>query len=176
MRDGAEMTENGMVLKPKDTSTEDQVREELKGSVAGRRAQMTKELIGSVIATAIVGVVAYAFVEMEVHTWKLGVVKAGSYLWAIIITIGIFAAGGIFYALFSKIGAANGAGFDRVMKSVRDATEGTVQQLKENFSEKPLARHARHPDLRQADLLRLPHVRPMRSVFGPTPASASSAP
>jgi len=138
MREGAEMTETGMVIKKPDTQTAEAVEAELKGNVTERRAQMIKELIGSVIATAIVGVLAYAFVEMEVHKFKIGVVKGGVYLWSFVITAGIFAVGGIIYALTSQLGAINpGAAFDRVMKSVRGATEETVRQLKENFSSKP---------------------------------------
>jgi hypothetical protein len=99
---------------------------------------MWNELIRSVIATSIVGLLAYAFVELEVHKIKIGVIKGGVYLWAFVITAGIFSIGGILYALLSKLGAASaGSSFDRVMKSVREATEETTRQLRENFSEKP---------------------------------------
>ena len=138
MREGVEMTEKGIAFKDDSGDEIEKVSAELKSSVAERRAQMVKELVKSIGATVAVGVLAFLFVELDVHTWKLGVVKAGSYAWSIIITAGIFAAGGILYALFSYAGASNaGGGFDRVMKSVRDSTEETVRQLKENFSEKP---------------------------------------
>ena len=138
MRDGAEMTETGMVIKKPDTDGKAKVTETLRATVAERRAKMTNELVRSIIATGIVGVFAYLLVEMQAHTWKIGVVKSGSYIWACVITLGIMAVGGIIYALFSRLAAAQaGGGFDRVMKSVRDATEETVRQLKENFSQKP---------------------------------------
>ena len=140
MREGAEMTENGVVLRPRVTAGEDELKQGLIASVAARRAQMTKELIKSLVATAIVGVFAYILVEGGVHEWKVfnGKVKVGFYIWAFVITAAIFAVGGILYALFSHLGAAQpGAGFDRVMKSVRDSTQGTIRELKENFSDKP---------------------------------------
>lgn len=140
MREGAEMTENGMVIKTPETEGEDVIKEGLIASIVTRRAQMTRELIKSLVATAIVGVFAYVLVEGQVHDWKIfnDKIKVGFYIWAFVITIGIFAAGGIIYALFSHLGAAKpGAGFDRVMKSVRDSTEGTIRELKENFTDKP---------------------------------------
>ncbi len=140
MRDGVEMTENGMVIREPETDGEDVIRERLVASVAERRAKMTNELIRSIIATAIVGVFAYVLVEGGVHEWKIlnDKVKVGFYIWSIAITLGIFAVGGILYALFSHLGAAGpGANFDRVMKSVRDSTEGTIRELKENFTQKP---------------------------------------
>jgi MFS family permease len=138
MRDGAEMTENGIVLKKANAVSVDDLSAELKSNVAERRAKMMKELLRSIGATVIVGLLAIGFVEFEIHKIKFGVVKAGIYFWSLVITGGIFAVGGIIYALLSTAAAANaGAGFDRVMKSVRDATQETVRQLKENFSQKP---------------------------------------
>jgi hypothetical protein len=138
MREGAEMTETGMVIRKQETVNNAEVKKALVDSVTARRAKMTSELMRSLIATAIVGTLAYVLVEFEIHTWKMGVVKAGFYVWALVITLAIFAAGGVVYALLSHAGAAKaGASFDRVMKSVRDATKGTVEQLRENFSQKP---------------------------------------
>ncbi len=138
MRDGAEMTENDIVLKKADAVSVDDLSAELKSNVAERRAKMMKKLLRSIGATVIVGLLAIGFVEFEIHKIKFGVVKAGIYFWSLVITGGIFAVGGIIYALLSTAAAANaGAGFDRVMKSVRDATQETVRQLKENFSQKP---------------------------------------
>ena len=138
MREGTEMTESGMIIRPADVQSKEVVIAELKDTLTERKAKMWNELMRSVIATAIVGALAYAFVELEVHKIKIGVVKGGVYLWSFVITAGIFSVGGIIYALLSKLGAASaGSGFDRVMKSVRDATEETARQLRENFSEKP---------------------------------------
>ena len=138
MRDGVEMTEQGISFKDNDGDGIEKISAELKSSVTERRAKMVKELFKSLGATAAVGVLAFLFVEMDVHTWKMGVIKFGSYAWSLIITSGIFAIGGILYAGLSYAGATNaGGGFDRVMKSVRDSTQETVRQLKENFSEKP---------------------------------------
>jgi MFS family permease len=138
MREGAEMTEKGFVIRKQVGDDEQTVIAKLKATVGERRAKMTGELIRSVVATAIVGAFAYALVEVRIHEWSVGVIKAGSYVWSFVITAGLIAVGGILYAGLSHLGAASpGAGFDRVMKSVRDATEETIFQLKENFQEKP---------------------------------------
>ncbi len=138
MRDGAEMTEKGLVIRARKGDGEQVVAAQLKESVTARRAKMTREFVRSLIATAIVGALAFALVELRVHEWKVSVIKAGYYVWSFVITLGIMAIGGVLYALLSHIGAASpGAAFDRVMKSVRDATEGTVEQLRENFQQRP---------------------------------------
>ena len=138
MREGAEMTEKGFVIRKHVGDDEATITSNLKASVAQRRAKMTSELVRSLIATAIVGVLAFALVELRVHEWSLGVIKTGSYIWSFVITAGIIAVGGVLYALLSHTGAASpGASFDRVMKSVRDATEETIVQLKENFRQRP---------------------------------------
>jgi MFS family permease len=138
MREGAEMTEKGFVIR-KDTGDDvTVVSEKLQASVGARRKKMKMELVRSLAVTAIVGVLAYGMVELKVHEWSISVVKAGYYVWSIVITMGILAVGGVIYGGLSYLGAAKpGAVFDRVMKSVREATEGTVTQLKENFQEKP---------------------------------------
>jgi hypothetical protein len=138
MREGAEMTEKGFIIR-KDTGDDvTVVSEKLQASVGARRKKMKMELVRSLAVTAIVGVLAYGMVELKVHEWSISVVKAGYYVWSIVITMGILAVGGVVYAALSYLGAAKpGAVFDRVMKSVREATEGTVSQLKENFQEKP---------------------------------------
>jgi MFS family permease len=138
MREGAEMTEKGFVLRKDAGDNVAVVSEQLQASAGPRRQKMTTELIRSLVVTAIVGVLAYGMYELKVHEWSVSVIKAGYYVWSIAITMGILAVGGVLYAGFSYLGAAKpGAGFDRVMKSVRDATEGTVSQLKENFQERP---------------------------------------
>jgi len=138
MREGAEMTEKGFVIRKYVGDDEQTVISKLRSSVGERRAKMTREMVRSLVATAIVGALAYALVELRVHEWSVGVIKAGSYVWAFVVTAGLMAAGGVLYAALSHAGAASpGAGFDRVMKSVRDATEGTIDQLKENFQQRP---------------------------------------
>ena len=138
MREGAEMTEKGMVIKRPETATSEVLAKQLRESVAARRAKMTRELLGSLGATAIIGLLAWGLVEVKMHEWVLaGVVKAGNYVWSILITLAILAIGGILYAALSHFGALKpGGGFDRVMKSVRDATEETGFQLKDNFTQK----------------------------------------
>jgi MFS family permease len=133
MRDGAEMTEKGLVIRKQVGDDQATVTAKLKASVGERRSKMTSEFLRSLLATAIVGALAYALVELRVHEWSIGVIKAGSYVWAFVVTAGLIAVGGLLYATLSHLGAASaGAAFDRVMKSVRDATEGTIEQLKEN--------------------------------------------
>jgi MFS family permease len=138
MREGAEMTEKGLVIRKHVGDDQATTISKLQGSVGERRAKMTNELVRSLIATAIVGALAYGLVEFRIHEWSVGVIKAGSYVWAFVVTAGLIALGGVLYAALSHAGAASpGASFDRVMKSVRDATEGTVEQLKENFQQRP---------------------------------------
>ena len=138
MREGAEMTEKGFVIRKHVGDDQETIIEKLKNSVGERRVKMTRELLRSLVATAIVGVFAYALVEVKVHEWTIGPINAGSYVWSFVITAGLIAVGGILYALLSRVGATSpGAGFDRVMKSVRDATEETIVQLKENFQDRP---------------------------------------
>ena len=138
MREGAEMTEKGMVIRKPETASREELTSQLRSSVAARRAKMTRELVGSLIATAVIGVLAWALVEVKMHEWVLaGVVKAGNYVWSILITVAIVAIGGILYAALSHLGAMKpGASLDRVMKSVRDATQETGFQLKDNFTQK----------------------------------------
>ena len=162
MREGAEMTENGMVIRKADTLSGDALAHELKATVAERRSKMWSEFWRSIIATVIIGGIVIACYSVDLISLKLGVVKVGAYLWSFVITAAILAIGGIFYAVSSQIGAMNpGAAFDRVMKSVRDATEETTRQLRENFTAKPfwIYGNARHFDLCEACVLHLPcHV------------------
>ena len=136
MREGAEMTENGFVIKEPKLSGSTQ--EELLSTAGERKSKMFKELIFSVVLTAALGGVAYVMQTLEIHEWKVSVVKAGYYIWALEVTAVIFALGGILYAASSLVGVTLAGGvFDRAMSSVRQATEGTVDQLKENFQQKP---------------------------------------
>ena len=99
---------------------------------------MTNEFLKSLGATVVIGLLAYFLVEVELHKWVIaGVVKAGNYVWAVVVTLAIMAIGGILYAAFSHFGTLKpGGSLDRVMKSVRDATEETGFQLKDNFTQK----------------------------------------
>jgi MFS family permease len=135
MRDGAEMTENGLVLaekKEKDTG----ILASLQNSLKERRAIMTKELVKTAMATVAAAVLCFVLYKGEVHTWAIDVVPTGKYIWALTATVSFFAVTGVFYAVFSLLGTYIPT-LDVVMKSVRDATEETIRQLKENFQEKP---------------------------------------
>ncbi len=136
MREGARMTSEGLVVGgPKLAGSS---KEALLSNVSERKAKMTKELIYSVVVTCVLVGVAAIMQIVEVHTWKVSVVKAGYYVWAIEITAVIFALGGIFYAVSSLAGVSMAGGFlDRTMSAVRKATEGTVEQLRENLQQKP---------------------------------------
>jgi len=135
MRDGAEMTENGLIV-PEEKQADTGLAAQLDGSRDARRSVMNQELVKSLIATAIAAVICYVMVAGEVHTWKVNVIPVGKYLWAFVATIVFFAVTGVIYAGLSLVGTFN-TGFDIVMKSVRDATEETIRQLKENFQERP---------------------------------------
>ena len=138
MREGAEMTEKGMVIRKPETATAAELEKELQDTLTARRAKMTNEFLKSLGATVVIGLLAYFLVEVELHKWVIaGVVKAGNYVWAIVVTLAIMAIGGILYAAFSHFGTLKpGGSLDRVMKSVRDATEETGFQLKDNFTQK----------------------------------------
>jgi hypothetical protein len=137
MRDGAEMTEKGLVLRAK---SEDDGEEEvawLKTTVSERKKKMISELLKSLTAAAVVGGIAAAMIKAEVHTWAINVVPVGKYLWALVAVGTLFTVGGVLYASLSRLGALSpGGSFDVAMKAVRDATQGTIAQLKENFQEK----------------------------------------
>ena len=135
MRDGAEMTENGLVLKEEEEQN-DNLGTELEQSRETRRPIMFGELKKTLIACTIAGVLCSIMIEGEVHTWKINVIPVGKYLWAFVSTLVFFAALGVIYASFSIVGTYN-TGFDVIMKSVRDATKETIRQLKENFQERP---------------------------------------
>ncbi len=137
MRDGAEMTEKGLVLKDKSDDDGVAIAAELRSSVASRRAKMLREFLKSLGAVAVVAGIVFVMLEAEVHTWAINVVPVGKYIWALVAVLVLFSVGGVLYALFSQAGTLGpGGGFDRAMKAVRDATEGTIAQLKDNFTQK----------------------------------------
>ena len=135
MREGAEMTENGLKV-PTEKKEDTGLLQKLIDSRLTRRAIMNKELINTTIATIGVAAVGYALYHFKVHAWKVNVVPVGKYIWSFVAVGAFLAITGVTYALLSIIGTYNSP-FDRVMKSVRDATEGTIVQLKENFTERP---------------------------------------
>ena len=134
MRDGAEMTENGLVLK--EEQAEDRLLQMLLDSRATRRLVMYKELLNTAIATVGIGAIGYALYHFEVHTWQLDVVPVGKYIWSFVAVFAFLAIAGVSYAALSIIGTYNSP-FDRVMKSVRDTTEKTIFELKDNFTTRP---------------------------------------
>jgi len=138
MREGAEMTEKGFVIHPRSGDDKATVIAKLKASVDVRRKKMASELIKSVGAVLAVAAVAFALIEGEVHTWSINVVPVGKYVWALVSVAALFAGGGVLYAGLSRLGTLGAGGvFDVAMKAVRDATQGTGAQLKENFQQKP---------------------------------------
>jgi MFS family permease len=135
MRDGSEMTENGLVL-AKEKKVDDTLLERLTSSRDERRSTMYRELSKTVLASSIAAIICFIMVQMNVHLWKINVVPVGKYMWAFVATIVFFAITGVIYAGLSILGTYNDR-FDVVMKSVRDATQETIRQLKENFQERP---------------------------------------
>ena len=135
MRDGAEMSENGLIV-PEEKVVDNSIAGILNSTRDERRGVMNQELVKSVVATAIAAAICYAMVLGEVHTWKINVIPVGKYIWAFVATIVFFAVTGVIYAGMSLAGTFS-TGFDVVMKSVRDATQETIRQLKENFQERP---------------------------------------
>ena len=136
MRDGAEMSENGLILKKEETTNVGKLKEMLQDSKLARFGQMKKELSFCIIATLVAAGLCYLMISVEVHEWKVDVIPVGKYIWALVATVSFFSITGILYAISSMAGTSIPS-LDVVMKSVRDATEETVRQLKENFQERP---------------------------------------
>ena len=138
MREGAEMTENGFVIHENQGDSAEVVREKLITSTDSRRSKMLRELSYSSGAILLFALFGYFVMYLgEVHTIKIDVIPVGRYFWAFYIVAALFSIGGILYSTSSLIGTLKpGKFFDKVMKSVRDATQGTAKQLSENFSER----------------------------------------
>ena len=97
MRDGAEMTENGLVLKEEEEE-DDNLGTELEQSRDTRRSVMYSELGKSLAASATAAVICFIMVQGEVHTWKVNVIPVGKYSWAFVSTLVFFASLGVIYA------------------------------------------------------------------------------
>jgi MFS family permease len=138
MRDGAEMTEEGFVIHAQNQIGTAELTQGLTNSVDERVQTMFSELKRFVAGLVICFAIGYLLYILSVHTWMLAtVVPIGRYIWAIFTVATLIVLSGLIYATLSLVGTRSpGQTFDRVMKSVRDATEGTVEQLKENFTEK----------------------------------------
>lgn len=138
MRDGAEMTEEGFVIHESNTQSLENVIEELESTVDVRKTKMKSELIRSLSGLGICFTIGYLLYITEVHTWMVAeVIPSGRYIWALFTVASLIVISGILYSTCSLIGVSSpGQTFDRVMKSVRDATQGTIFQLKENFTER----------------------------------------
>jgi MFS family permease len=138
MRDGAEMTEEGFVIHESNTQSLENVIADLENTVDTRKNKMKSELIRSLGGLGACFAIGYLLYITEVHTWKVAeVVPIGRYIWAHFTVASLIVISGILYSTCSLIGVSSpGHTFDRVMKSVRDATQGTIFQLKENFTER----------------------------------------
>ena len=136
MREGAEMTENGLIIK--DLQLGGDSKESLIQTAVERRKKMINELQMSLVFTVAIAAVAFVLYTANVHEIKVSVVKVGYYIWAFEVTAALFALGGILYAGSSLLGvSAAGSILDVSMSSVRKATQGTIEQLKDNFQQRP---------------------------------------
>ena len=63
-------------------------------------------------------------------------IRDRKYIWSFVAVFAFLAIAGVSYAALSLMGTYNSP-FDRVMKSVRDATEKTIFELKDNFTTRP---------------------------------------
>jgi MFS family permease len=126
MREGAEMTENGMVIHKKAEVDHDELTSMLSNTMEERRGAMTRELLIGLAYAAVVGLLAFGVNSLG---WT------NKWAWAFVVFLGLGAAGMLTYALLSMAGTAV-AGFDRVMNAVRESTQETGRRLKENFSER----------------------------------------
>jgi MFS family permease len=128
MREGVEMTEDGIVIKPIEKKDDDEVARHLLATVDERRPAMMKEVIKSAIVTGIVLAVAFALSSAGLSPGKWG--------WGAIVFVGIFGAGSLVYAALSYLGTFVRS-FDRVMFPVRESVKETGRRLADNFSERP---------------------------------------
>jgi dipeptide/tripeptide permease len=128
MREGAEMTESGFVIREKKKVASDEVARELARTVSARRRRMLKELTRGAIATAVGLGIGFGMYFADLDPGKWG--------WAGVVFLCLGATGLLVYALFSLLGTLTPA-VDRVMFAVRDSTEETGRRLAQNFKEKP---------------------------------------
>ena len=129
MRDGIEMTEDGIKFHKREVVDQAVLKQELAQSLSTRRAAMTQELIKGAMGLAVIGAIIGVVISGGANPGKWG--------WAAMVFVGLLSSGLTIYALLSLISTQLGNGFERVMHAVRTATDKTIVQLKENFSEKP---------------------------------------
>ena len=79
MRDGAEMSENGLIV-PEDKEQDTGLAARLAETKAVRLPVMQQELVKTLIMTTIAGVIAYMMVRTNVHNFAVDVIPVGKYL------------------------------------------------------------------------------------------------
>jgi len=129
MRDGVEMTEEGVVFHEQERLDDESLTKLLEDSRDERATAMKGELVKGLIGTGVIASIAFTLTSLEVNPGKWG--------WAGLVFMGLLSSGLLVYAVLSILSLQLRGGFERVMHTVRDATDKTVKQLKENFSEKP---------------------------------------
>jgi len=128
MREGAEMTERGSVIHPRKKVDNSEIDRILTDTQTTRVAAMRKEVfIGLAISFAIAAVI-FGVQEAGLELGKWGM--------AALVFIGLIGGFTLLYGMTGLIGLLN-KGLDRVVYTVRNATEQTGRLLKENFSERP---------------------------------------
>jgi len=196
MREGVEMTEDGIKITPAKKVDTDELDKSLRASWVTRMSQIRSELIMGTYLISIVsfivsmkqGATLIAVISLLIFLitfatyWRLKLIRhrlqmpddaeieeryikaqeyyfkmmlsvtitlliAGAFLhpslvfgkwtWATLVFTGLLSGGLTIYAILSMISLYTRGGFERVMHAVRGATEKTVEQLKENFSERP---------------------------------------
>ena len=125
MRNGVEMTEKGMVIKPKVNVDQERLSKELAETIPTRLLAMRSEIKRGLTLAFIVAILFYF--SPSLGKWGM----------AALVFAGLIASGLILYSLLSLLSIQVGGGFERVMHTVRQTTDKTVAQLKENFSQKP---------------------------------------
>jgi hypothetical protein len=130
MREGVEMTENGVRIVPPKKRDMDALAQKLSSTLHQRKQDMVREttrgLVAAAILTAIGLTLVYFGKSPQVWVWP----------WVFIVFTGLGAAGTLVYGLSSLAGTLNPT-LDRVMNTVRESTQETGRRLKENFSERP---------------------------------------
>lgn len=195
MREGVEMTDEGIKFTAKEVVDEAELQKTLSATMLSRLSKIRSEFVIGVMCISFIGyiittklgdyflmsITAALFLSTFAVYWRLKFINAqraettldeidqqrsiqARYLglmlsvicilalsalflhpsvkltkwgWAAIVFSALITSGLTLYAILSMISLYTGGSFERVMHAVREATDQTVAQLKENFSERP---------------------------------------
>lgn len=128
MRDGAEVTEKGFIIKERKVAHNSEVDKILATTKSSRLLAMRKEVLAGLAATGAIALVIMGTQAMGIELGKWGM--------ASLAFLGLLGGFTLIYGLMSLLGLMH-PGFNRVMHGVREATEETGRRLADNFKERP---------------------------------------